>query len=95
MSILRETPDGVYLPIKLTPKAKKDAISKIVGERLKVSVTSPPVEGKANAHLIKFLSKKLNIAKSNIIISSGESSSKKVLLITNFSKRDILKKLDI
>jgi len=92
---IKETTDGLYLPIKLTPKAKKDSIGKIVNGRLKISVTSPPVDGKANLHLIKVLSKKLKTAKSNIIITTGQASREKVLLITGLTKSNIFEKLDI
>ena len=49
------------------------------GDALKIAITAPPVEGKANAHLIKFLSKRLKVPKSAITIASGELSRDKVV----------------
>jgi len=63
-----------YLTLKLyiQPKASRDKIIGLHGEELKVAITAPPVDGKANAHLIKFLSKQFKVAKGNIEIEKGE-----------------------
>lgn len=42
------------------------------GEEIKLAITAPPVDGKANAHLTKFLSKQFKVAKSQIEIEKGE-----------------------
>ncbi len=78
--------NGVRLRIKLTPKAARD----MIGDRfedengdavLKAGVTAVPENGKANAALIKLLSKKWKIPKSAFSVISGATSRNKVLLI--------------
>ena len=54
-----------------------DCADSTSGPRLKIRITAPPVDGKANSHLIKFLSKSLRIPKSQFVIESGETGRNK------------------
>ncbi len=49
--------DDLILRVKVQPKASKDELAEILGDQLKVRITAPPVDGKANKHLLAFLSK--------------------------------------
>lgn len=78
--------DGLRLIVRVTPGAAKNEISGIwQGEddtRLGVKVTAPPDKGKANAAIIKLLSKALGLPKSSISIIAGETSRLKTLAIS-------------
>ena len=64
--------------IHLQPNAKREEVCGMYDEqRIKIAISTPPIDGKANEALIKFLSKKLKIAKSNIKIISGFTNSHK------------------
>jgi len=76
------------LKIKVEPRSSKSAIVGPYGDALKVKLTSPPVEGKANKELIALLSKELKIPKKDIEIISGQSSKNKVLKIIGLSRID-------
>lgn len=67
----------------LQPKASKDEFAGLHGERLKIRITAPPIDGKANRHLTKFLAKQFGVGQRQIIISSGETGRKKTIQITN------------
>lgn len=70
----------------MIPRASR---SEIVGEHdgsLKVKLASPPVDGAANAELIKLFAKKFGVSKSDIEIVSGETSKNKRIKINNLSK---------
>lgn len=72
---------GASLRVRVKPKASK---SRIVGMRegtLEVAVAAPPVDGEANAELVRFLAKELGVPKSGIRIASGEGSREKRLQI--------------
>ncbi|HLO79002.1 MAG TPA: DUF167 family protein [Magnetospirillum sp.] len=78
---------GVRVQIRLTPKAARDRVDGLAPEAdggtvLKVSVTTVPEDGKANAALIKLLSKEWRVPKSTIDIVQGATDRRKVLLIT-------------
>lgn len=71
----------LILHCHLQPKAAQDEIVGIHGDRLKLRITAPPVDGKANDHLIKWFSKLFKVAKSDIDILQGELGRQKTLRI--------------
>jgi len=64
--------DGLVLRLYIQPKASRDSIVGLHGDEVKVAITAPPVDGKANAHLVKFLAKQFRVAKSQVTIEKGE-----------------------
>ena len=70
----------MILKIKVIPNARKNEIKK-EGERYKVYLTAPAIEGKANKKLIEFLSENFNIRKSSISIVYGEKSRYKAVQV--------------
>ena len=73
--------DDLYLRVRVQPKASKDAFAEQLGDAIKIRITAPPVDGKANSHLIAFLAKTFGIAKSKIEIISGKTGRIKQLKI--------------
>jgi len=67
----------------LQPKASRDEFAGQHGERLKIRITAPPVDGKANAHLIEFLAAQFAVAKQAVTIVSGETGRQKTVRIEN------------
>ena len=80
--LLRQTSKGITLSCRVQPRASRNAIAGILGESLKVALTAPPVDGKANAELCKFLADKAGLSRSCVQILSGETSRTKVILFT-------------
>ena len=72
---------NLLLQLYVQPKASRDQIVGLHGEELKVAITAPPVDGKANAHLTKFLAKSFKVAKGDINILKGHASRHKQVLI--------------
>ncbi|MGF1763152.1 DUF167 family protein YggU [Aliivibrio kagoshimensis] len=70
-AIIREC-DDLILKLYIQPKASRDQIVGLHGDELKVAITAPPIDGKANSHLTKFLAKQFKIAKGKIVIEKGE-----------------------
>jgi len=71
----------LHLFLRVQPKASKDEFAEVLDDRIKLRITAPPVDGKANKHLLKFLAKVFKVAKSKIIIKSGETGRNKHLII--------------
>jgi len=82
MSYLQIRPDGtLLLSLYVQPRASRNELAGRHGDALKLRLTSPPVDGKANKAVIAFLAKLFKVPKSAIVITSGlQSRSKKVLL---------------
>ncbi|EPD6317493.1 DUF167 family protein YggU [Cronobacter sakazakii] len=72
MSAVSKTVDGLVLRLYIQPKASRDSINGLHGDELKVAITAPPVDGQANAHLVKYLAKQFRVAKSQVVIEKGE-----------------------
>ncbi|WP_226684744.1 DUF167 family protein YggU [Shewanella indica] len=62
----------LLLNLYIQPKASRDQLVGLHGEEFKVAITAPPVDGKANAHLTKYLSKTFKVPKGQIAIVKGE-----------------------
>jgi len=83
----------VKLQIKVIPSSSKDCIAGWLDDTLKVKVKAPPERGKANKAVIKTLEKTLGLAKGSIDISSGTTSTLKIIEISGEDDSLIEKKL--
>ncbi|MCG9696021.1 DUF167 family protein YggU [Shewanella sp. Isolate11] len=72
MVAVQQQQGDLLLKLYIQPKASRDQIVGPHGDEVKVAITAPPVDGKANAHLSKYLAKQFKVPKSNIIIEKGE-----------------------
>ncbi|MEZ9059389.1 DUF167 family protein YggU [Vibrio pelagius] len=78
--------DDILLRLYIQPKASRDKIIGLHGEELKIAITAPPVDGKANAHLTKYLSKQFKVAKGLVMIEKGELGRHKQVRICSPSQ---------
>jgi uncharacterized protein (TIGR00251 family) len=89
------TSGGVRFAVKVHPRARKNAITGEVGDALKVALTAPPVDGKANSACIEFFAKLLNVPRSSVTIASGENSRDKVIRVSGITAQQIRDRLSI
>ena len=83
------------IDVKVIPKSSKSTIYCDDSKKIKIYLTSPPVDGKANMECIKVLSKKLGTAKSNISIIKGSKSREKRICIKNMTEVEVFKKISV
>lgn len=76
--------------IHAQPGAKRTAVVGLYGDKLKIALNSPPVDGKANSTLIKFLAKELKLSKSNIHLISGDTCREKRLAFDKITDEELL-----
>ncbi len=81
MPPVRYDGDDLVLRLYIQPKASRDQIVGIHGEEVKVAITAPPIDGKANAYLTKYLAKQFKVAKSQVEIEKGELGRHKQIRI--------------
>ncbi|MCL1980367.1 MAG: DUF167 domain-containing protein [Proteobacteria bacterium] len=80
---LQLLPDGsLLLRLHVQPRAAANGVAGLQGEALKLRLTTPPVDGKANQALIAYLAKLLHLPKSALAIKSGLQSRSKTVRIT-------------
>ena len=89
MVVIRNSPTGVSFAVKVHPRAKKNAITGQVGDALKVALTAPPVDGKANAACIEFFAKLLNVPRSSVTIAAGQTSRNKVIRVAGLTAQQV------
>ncbi|MHB8810207.1 MAG: DUF167 domain-containing protein [Desulfobulbaceae bacterium] len=83
MPYLRSLPDGtLLLKLLVQPRASRNELAGLRGDALKLRLTTPPVEGRANQAVIAFLAKRLHLPKSALTIKSGQQSREKQVLIS-------------
>lgn len=87
---LRLGADGrITLTLHIQPGAKKTEFAGLHGDALKIRLAAPPVDGKANEALIKFLAETLKVPKSAVSLKSGQTSRRKVLEIIGLSRNAV------
>ncbi len=74
----------IYLRVKIRPGANKTQIKEIMNDdTIKIDVAAPPIKGKANQELIKFLAQELDVSQKNVKIISGFKEKIKLIKIKN------------
>ena len=90
---LRETPGSVSFAVKVQPRAGRNRIAGVLGDSLKLAVTAPALEGRANQAVIEFLAALFQIPRSSVTIASGETSRNKVVRVSGVSAEFIRARL--
>jgi uncharacterized protein len=90
---LQETGRGVTFAVKIHPRARKNAITGELDGALKLSLTSPPVEDRANQACIEFFAKLLKLPRSSVTIASGQTSRQKVIRVSGLSADEVRRRI--
>ena len=93
MVAIQDSPRGVTFAVKVHPRAKKNAITGEVGDALKLALTAPPVDGKANEACIDFFAKLLKVSRSSVTIAAGQTSRNKVIRVAGLSAPEVRRRL--
>lgn len=79
----RVAADGrITLTLHIQPGAKKTEFAGLHGDALKIRLAAPPVDGKANEALVKFIAETLGLPKSAVLLKSGQTSRRKVVEVS-------------
>ena len=76
---------GTRIACRVQPRASRTAVAGILGGALKVALTAPPVDGKANAALCEFFSELLHLPKSAVSVVSGQTGRNKIVELAGLS----------
>ncbi len=76
---------------RITPSSARNEVAGITEESVRIKVTSPPVEGKANKALINFLGKMFKVPKSRVVILKGETGRQKKVFIEGLETEAVMK----
>jgi uncharacterized protein (TIGR00251 family) len=73
--------DALVLQLHVQPGARRTAVVGVHGERLKIALHAPPVDGKANAELLRFLAGQLALRQSGVRLAAGAASREKSVAV--------------
>lgn len=90
---ITDTTDGIIFSVKLVPNSSFSKIVDFTDDYVRIKISSPPIENRANKELIEFCSDLFKVNKSKIKIISGEKSKIKKVLITGSIYSDVIQKL--
>lgn len=86
---------SVDVKIRAHPRAGKTEVAGVHGDRVKIRIAAPPVDGAANDELVSFLAKRLGVPRSRVEILSGETSRDKRVRIHGVGASEARKKLGL
>jgi uncharacterized protein (TIGR00251 family) len=90
---IRDLAPGATFAVKVHPRAKKDAITGEIGDALKLALTAPPIEGRANEACVEFFAKLLKVPRSSVSIAAGQNNRNKVIRVVGLSADEVRKRL--
>ena len=83
------------LQVHVVPNARSDDVVGEHGGALKIKLRAQPIEGKANAALLRFLAEQLKLPRKAIVLKSGDKSRGKTIQILGLSKEDVYTRLHV
>lgn len=86
-------PEGSVLPVRAHPGARRNEVGGEHDGALRVAVTQAPEKGKANKAIVSLLADRLRVPKSQVELLSGDTSSRKRLLVRGLTPQDLLARL--
>jgi len=95
VNCITETKDGIVLSVKIVPNAPKSKVDGMLGDFLKIRIQAPPVDGKANAALLKFLAKELDVSASRLNVLTGHTGRIKRIVISGVKPQQVVSALMI
>lgn len=87
--------DGVLISIKAVPGAKRDEVSGMLGDRVKIRVSAPAEGGKANDAICRVVAEKLGVRDRQVEIVSGHTNPEKVVRVTGMTPGEVVQRLGI
>lgn len=86
---------GASFNVRVVPRAARDQLGPVQEGALSVRLNAPPVEGAANAALVKLLAKRLEVAKGRVRVISGEHSRQKRLWVEGLEPAEVIRRLGL
>jgi len=86
---------SVILSIRVQPNSSREGVGAVQNDALPVRLNAPPVEGRANAALVRYLSKRLDVAKSKVSIVRGDKGRNKTVSVEGLSREEVARCLQV
>ena len=91
---IEQVKGGVTFQVLVSPRASQERVGPVLGDRLKLAVKAPPVEGKANAAVTALLARALKVPRRDVTVVAGASSKRKTVRVEGISPQAVLELID-
>ncbi len=94
----RETAPGgesVALAVSVIPRSPREEVAGFAGGAVRIRLTAPPVENRANDALVRFLAKSLGVSRSDIRIAAGGTGRRKIVRVAGISREEMFRRLGV
>ena len=95
MSAVESLPGGCRIHLHVAPRASRTKVAGLHDGRIKLTVAAPPVEGRANEEIVKFLARALRVGRTAVRIVSGDGGKRKVVEVDGVSAEDAIAALGL
>ena len=95
VSWIQPAAGGCVVNARIIPRASKNQIQGVLGDALKIRLQAPPVDGKANDALVRFLADTLDLPARNISLLSGETARNKRVLLSGLDEVEARARLSV
>jgi uncharacterized protein (TIGR00251 family) len=92
--VVNERDGGITFDVQVVPRASRDRLGPVHGDRLKVQLTAPPVDGAANDALVALVAKSLGRARGDVAIVRGHTGRKKTLRVAGSTRDALLSRIE-
>ncbi len=90
---IRDTASGASFSVRVQPRARRNAIAGEAGDALKIALTAPPIEGRANEACVEFLAEVLGVPRASVTIAAGETSRNKLIRVAGLTASEVRQRL--
>jgi uncharacterized protein (TIGR00251 family) len=94
-SCLRSIDGGVSITVRVQPGASREGIVGLYGDAVKIALTAPAVDGKANDALIRCLAALLQVPRMSVEIAAGHTSRSKIVRVTGITEQEAVQRLGV
>ena len=78
---IRATADGVAIDVLVSPRSSRARFGPVHGDRIKLAVTAPPVDGEANAAVVELVARALGVGRAAVAVVAGQTSRRKTVAV--------------
>ncbi len=91
---VRESDGAITFDVQVVPRAARERLGPVHGERLKVALTAPPVDGAANEALVTLLARALGRPRGDVVIVRGQTARKKTVRVAGTTRDTLLRRIE-
>jgi len=87
--------EAATVTVHVLPRASREEVAGLFGDAVRVRLTAPPLDNRANEALVRFLAKALGVSRSRVEVAAGRRGRRKVVRVAGMSRDDVFRRLKL